>query len=335
MGQTREVVVITGASAGVGRATVRRFAREGCAIGLIARGQAGLEAAQREVAVLGGHSLVLPCDVAEADEVERAAERVENELGPIDVWINCATVTVFAELVDVTPEEFRRITEVTYLGSVYGTMAALKRMVPRDRGTIVQVGSALAYRGIPLQSAYCGAKHAIRGFTNAVRTELLHRKSRVHLGQVHLPAVNTPQFSWSRNKMPHEARPVPPIYQPEVPAEAIYFAAHHRRRAIWVGGSTAVVITGNKFLPGVGDWYLGKTGYESQQYDGAPDPTRRDNLFQPLDDVLDHGAHGSFDDRAHGHSIELWAAKKRPLLLATVAALGLASVATLLVLRSA
>jgi NAD(P)-dependent dehydrogenase (short-subunit alcohol dehydrogenase family) len=326
-----EVVVITGASAGVGRAAVQRFAKDGAAIALIARGEAGLEGARRDVEAAGGRAIVCVADVSDPWAVDAAAARAENELGPIDVWINCAMVTVFSEFDRITMDEFRRVTEVTYLGYVHGTHAALQRMLPRDAGTIVQVGSALAYRAIPLQSAYCGAKHAIRGFTDSVRTELLHRGSRVWLTEVHMPALNTPQFEWCKNKMQHQSQPVPPIYQPEVAADAIHFAAHERRRELWVGGSTAAVITGNKIAPGLGDWYLAKTGFDSQQYDGPPPDGARYNLWQPVDDVDDHGAHGQFDRRAHAHSAELFAAKHKGLFAA--AGLGAAALALAGILR--
>jgi NAD(P)-dependent dehydrogenase (short-subunit alcohol dehydrogenase family) len=325
----RRIVVITGASAGVGRAAVRRFARAGWDVGLLARGAAGLEAARAEVEGAGARALVVPADVADAAAVENAAAAVERELGPIDVWVNDAMTTVFGRFLDVEPDEFRRVTEVTYLGFVNGTRAALKRMLPRDRGTIVQVGSALAYRGIPLQSAYCGAKHAIQGFTEAVRCELLHDRSRVWLTMVQMPALNTPQFGWCANRMERESQPVPPIYQPEVAAEAIYFAATHRRRELYVGASTAVVIAGNKLLPGVGDWYLGRTGVTSQQRDGAPEPGRRVNLWQPVDDREDHGAHGAFDRRAHRRSLELWLSRHRGLT-----ALGVSAAAALVAARA-
>jgi NAD(P)-dependent dehydrogenase (short-subunit alcohol dehydrogenase family) len=324
-----EVVVITGASAGVGRATAQRFAREGASIALIARGEAGLEGARRDVEALGGRAITCPCDVADPWAVDAAAARAENELGPIDVWINVAMVTVFGEFKNLTMDEFRRVTEVTYLGYVHGTHAALQRMLPRDAGTIVQVGSALAYRAIPLQSAYCGAKHAIRGFTDAVRTELLHDKSKVWITEVHMPALNTPQFEWCKNKMEHKSQPVPPIYQPEVAADAVHFAAHHWRRELWVGGSTAVVITGNKLLPGVGDRYLARTGFDSQQFDGPPPEHGRYNLWQPVDDDKDHGAHGAFDARATSRSFELMAAKHKGWVAAallTAAAVGVAGV---------
>jgi NAD(P)-dependent dehydrogenase (short-subunit alcohol dehydrogenase family) len=320
----KEVVVVTGASAGVGRATVRRFARAGADVALIARGEAGLQAARAEVEAAGGRALVLPLDVADEDVVDDAAALVEAELGPIDVWVNDAMTTVFAETLDITPDEFRRVTEVDYLGFVWGTMAALRRMLPRDRGTIVQVGSALAYRGIPLQSAYCGAKHAILGFTSSLRCELLHKKSRVHVCMVQMPALNTPQFDWCLDKMERRSQPVPPIYQPEVAAEAIYWAAHHRRREVYVGASTAAVIAGNKIAPSLGDWYLARTGYDSQQYDGAA-PHGGANLWQPVDSDRDFGAHGSFDECAHRRSAELWASKHKRLL----AGLGLAAAAAL------
>jgi len=318
-----EVVVITGASAGVGRATAQRFAKDGASIALIARGEAGLEGARADVEALGGRAIVCAADVADPWAVDAAAARAEAELGPIDIWINCAMVTVFGEFKDLTMDEFRRVTEVTYLGYVHGTHAALQRMLPRDRGTIVQVGSALAYRAIPLQSAYCGAKHAIRGFTDSLRTELLHERSRIWLTEVHMPALNTPQFEWCKNKMQHKSQPVPPIYQPEVAADAIHFAAHHRRRELWVGASTAVVIAGNKVAPGVGDWYLAKTGFDSQQFNGPPAASARYNLWQPVDDVEDRGAHGMFDRRAHRRSVELFAAKHKGWL----AAIGLGAAA--------
>jgi len=320
-----DVVVVTGASAGVGRAAAVRFGRAGARVALIARGRAGLEGARREVEAAGGQALVVPCDVTDAAAVEAAAERIERELGPIDVWVNDATATVFAEFKDITPQEFKRVTEVSYLGYVYGTRAALRRMLPRDRGTIVQVGSALAYRGIPLQTAYCGAKHAIQGFTESVRCELLHDRSRVWITMVQLPALNTPQFSWSRSRMARKAQPVPPIFQPEIAGDAIYFAAHHRRRQLFVGMPTAISIVGNAIAPGLGDRYLARTGFDSQQYDGADDHDRPDNLFAPVDDNQDHGMHGSFDARAHRRSPELWTSMHKGLGLAAVAGLLIAA----------
>ena len=289
MSARAEVVVITGASAGVGRATAQRFAKEGARIGLIARGIDGLEGARRDVEKLGGKALVIPVDVADADKVEAAAARIEAELGEIDIWINNAMTSVFSPIKEMTPEEFRRVTEVTYLGYVYGTLAALKRMLPRNRGVIVQVGSALAYRGIPLQSAYCAAKHAVQGFCDSLRCELLHDKSRMRLTMVQLPALNTPQFSWVKSRLPRKAQPVPPIFQPEVAAEAIHFAAHNPRREFYVGLPTVGAIVADKIAPCLLDHYLARTGYDSQQYDGAEDPNRPDNLWQPVPG--DHGAH--------------------------------------------
>ncbi len=298
-----ETVVITGASAGVGRATVRAFARHGARIGLIARGHDGLDAARREVEAAGGEAVVLPCDVSDAAQVDAAATQVEDTFGPIDVWVNNAMVSVFSPFKEMTPDEFKRVTEVTYLGVVYGTMAALKRMLPRDRGTVVQVGSALAARSIPLQSAYCGAKHGIAGFTDSVRTELIHDRSRVHLTMVQMPALNTPQFSWVRSRLPRKPQPVPPIFQPEIAADAIYYAAHHRRRTIEVGSPTVLAMQGNKFAPGLMDEYLGRTNYDAQQTDELADPDRRDNLYEPVPG--DHGAHGTFDARARDVSPQL------------------------------
>ena len=307
----KQVVVITGASAGVGRAAARAFAGRGARVTLLARGRAGLEAAKLEVEALGGQALVLPTDVADAAAVEEAAAAVEARLGPIDVWVNNAMTSAFAPLKDIQPDEFRRVTEVTYLGAVYGTMAALKRMLPRDRGTIIMVGSALAYRSIPLQSAYCGAKHAIVGFTDSLRAELLHERSNVKLTVVHLPAVNTPQFGWVRSRLPRKAQPVPPIYQPEVAAEAILWAARHPRRELLVGLPTQVTVWGNKFFPGLGDLYLGRTGYSAQQYGGPRDENRPDNLWEPVDETEDHGARGSFGDQSYSRSWGLWAARNR------------------------
>ncbi|APR87886.1 Short-chain dehydrogenase/reductase SDR [Minicystis rosea] len=299
-----EVVVITGASAGVGRATVRRFAREGARIGLIARGRDGLEGARREVEDAGGTALVLPTDVADFAQVSAAAEAVEERLGPIDAWINVAMTSVFSPVKQMRPEEFERVTKVTYLGYVYGTLAALERMRPRNRGTIVQASSALAFRGIPLQSAYCAAKHAIVGFTESLRCELIHDECDVYVSMVHLPALNTPQFCWSKSRMPRRPQPVPPIFQPEVAAEALHWAAHHRRRDIEVGLPTVKAILGNKVMPGLLDRYLARVGYTAQQTDEPADPHRPDNLWQPV--PRDFGAHGRFDDRAKPSSTQLW-----------------------------
>jgi NADP-dependent 3-hydroxy acid dehydrogenase YdfG len=312
-----EVVVVTGASAGVGRAIAHAFAKRGAHIGLLARGQRGLAGAQEEVASLGGQALGLPTDVADHAQVEAAAEAVEREFGPIDVWVNDAMATVFAPFLQVAQEEFKRATEVTYLGAVYGTMSALKRMVPRDRGTVVQVGSALAYRAIPLQSVYCGAKFAMRGFTDSVRTELMHDGSNVWITMVQLPAVNTPQFNWSRTKLPNHPQPVPPIYQPEVAAEAVYWAAHHHRREIDVGFSAVKAIVGNKLAPRFADWYLARTGYKSQQIQDMPVNSRPDNLYEPVPDEA--ATHGMFDSRARARSHQLWATTHRPLLVGVLA----------------
>lgn len=299
-----EVVVITGASAGVGRATVRKFAQDGAYIGLLARGREGLEAAGSEVEAAGGKALICQTDVADPEQVEAAAEAVESAFGPIDIWINNAMTSVFSPFWEMTPEEYKRVTEVTYLGQVYGTMAALKRMRPRDKGSIILVGSALAYRGIPLQSAYCGAKHGIQGLADSLRAELLHDGSRIHLTMVQMPALNTPQFGWVKSRLPHKAQPVPPIYQPEVAAEAIYWAAHHKRRELLVGLPTLITVEANKLVPGWGDRYLAKTGFRSQQTDQPEDPHRPDNLWEPVPG--DHGAHGAFDRRAHPVSPQLW-----------------------------
>jgi NAD(P)-dependent dehydrogenase (short-subunit alcohol dehydrogenase family) len=327
-----QVAVITGASAGVGRAAARAFCASGAAVGLLARGREGLAAAAAEVERSGGRALALPTDVADADALERAAEAVERELGPIDVWVNCATATIFAPLHAITPEEFRRATEVTYLGYVWGTMAALRRMRPRNRGTIVQVGSALAYRAIPLQSPYCAAKFAIRGFTDSLRSELAHEGSAVHLTMVQLPAVNTPQFDWSRNRMPRRAQPVPPIFQPEVAAEAILFAARARRREVWVGSSTVKAILANRLVPGMLDRYLGQAGYDGQMSDEPAPADAGGNLFEPMPG--DHGAHGRFDHQASPHSPALWATIHRGGLL-TGFAVGVAIAAVLLPARAA
>lgn len=320
----RPVVVITGASAGIGRATVRRFALDGARIGLVARGKDGLEAAQKEVIRAGGEALILQTDVADAGQVENAAEQAEKTFGPIDIWINNAMTSVFSPFKEMTPDEFHRVTEVTYLGAVYGTMAALKRMLPRDHGTIVQVGSALAYRSIPLQSAYCGAKHAIRGFTNSIRCELKHDKSRVHITMVQLPGVNSTQFGWVKNRMPRNPKPIGKIYQPEVAANAIHWAAHHRRRELYVGAPAGESIIANKIAPSLLDDYLGRVGYDGQQTQ-EPKSSTADNLWQPVPG--DHGAHGDFDSEALDSSAELWVAKNRKWLGAAALGLTIAGVA--------
>ncbi|PYJ76852.1 MAG: short-chain dehydrogenase [Verrucomicrobia bacterium] len=317
-------VVVTGASAGVGRATARKFARNGARVALLARGRDGLEAARKEVEELGGKALVVPVDVANAEQVEAAAVQIEAELGTIDIWINNAMVSVFSPIKEMTPEEFRRVTEVTFLGCVYGTLAALKRMLPRDRGTIVQVGSALAHRSIPLQSAYCAAKHAMQGFTESLRCELIHDKSEVRVTMVQLPALNTPQFGWVKSRLPRKAQPVPPIFQPEVAAEAIYFAAHHPRREFYVGWSSAKAIIANKIAPGMLDHFLAHTGYDSQQYDGAEDPNRAHNLWEPVPG--DHGAHGDFNARAKKSSAFLWMSEHRGWLVLIAATVALVTI---------
>lgn len=316
-----EVVVITGASAGVGRANVRAFAKRGAHIGLLARGHAGLEGAHKDVEQLGGKALVIPTDVADATQVEAAAEQVEQTFGPIDIWINVAMASVFLPAKEMEPEEYKRVTEVTYLGQVYGTLAALRRMLPRDRGRIIQIGSALVYRGIPLQSAYCGSKHAIQGFTESVRAELRHEKSNVKISMVQLPAVNTPQFGWVKSRLPHKAQPVPPIYQPEVIADGVTYLADHYRRQLFIGLSTVIVIQANKLVPAFGDWYLARTGYKSQQTNQPEDPNRPNNLWKPVDEDRDYGAHGAFDDKAKEKSWELWADTHRGLLALAAAAL--------------
>ena len=320
--QRRRVIVITGASAGVGRATAQAFAREGARIALIARGRAGLNGAKRDVEKLGGEALLLPLDVSDAAAIENAAEKIEKKFGPIDVWVNNAMASVFSPIKEMTAEEFKRVTDVTYLGYVYGTLAALKRMLPRNRGVIIQVGSALAYRGIPLQSAYCAAKHAIQGFVDSLRCELIHDKSRVRVTMIDMPALNTPQFSWVKSRLPRKAQPVPPIYQPEIAAEAIVYASHYPRREIYVGMTTVAAIVGNKIAPGLLDHYLAHSGYDSQQYDGREDRHRSDNLWEPVDATKDHGAHGDFDSRAARHSPQLWTSMHRGWIVAGVALLG-------------
>ncbi len=319
-----EVVMITGASAGVGRAVVREFAKRSAKIGLIARGRERLQATQEEVRQLGGDALPLAVDVANAGQVDDAAERVEREFGPIDIWINNAMTTVFAPFVEITPEEFQRATEVTYLGCVHGTMSALRRMRQRGRGAIVQVGSALAYRSIPLQSAYCGAKHAIVGFTDSIRCELIHENSPIHITVVHLPAMNTPQFSWCRTKLPRQPQPVPPIYQPEVAARAIYWAAHQRRRELFVGLPTAKAIYGQDVAPGLADTYLGHTCYEAQQADEALPADRPDNLFEPVPG--DWAAHGIFSGRASSTSPATWLSMHRATVGAALGGLALVAI---------
>jgi NAD(P)-dependent dehydrogenase (short-subunit alcohol dehydrogenase family) len=323
-----KTVVITGASAGVGRAVVRKFAEEGASIALIARGREGLEAAKREVEEHGGRAIVIVADVSDAAAMEAAAARTESELGPIDVWINNAMVSVMSPVKEMTADEFRRVTEVTYLGVVYGTLAALKRMLPRDRGVIVQVGSTLAYRGIPLQSAYCAAKHAIQGFHESLRCELLHDKSGVSVTMVHLPAVNTPQFRWLRSRMPRKPQPFGTIYQPEVAARAIHWASEYPRRELNVGAGTTRAIIANSFVPGLLDHYLGRIGFDGQLGDEPEEPGRRDNLYDPLPG--DAGAHGAFDELATDRSPHLWSNTHRGAIAIGVGALALAGLASFL-----
>ncbi len=317
--QKPRVVVITGASAGIGRAAAQAFAREGAKIGLIARGVGRLEATAREIERLGGTALVLPADVADAPAIEAAAAKVEEQLGPIDVWVNNAMASVFSAIQDTPAEEFRRVTEVTYLGYVHGTLAALRRMTPRNRGVIVQVGSALAYRGIPLQAAYCAAKHAIEGFCDSLRCELRHEGSAVRVTQVHLSAFNTPQFGWVKSRLPRKAQPVPPIFQPELAADAIVFASHHPRRQFVVGGPAFKAILGNKLLPGFADRYLARTGYGGQQTDQWENAGRPDNLWRPAPG--DCAAHGTFDARAKRRSLQWSITKRRGSLAAMLATL--------------
>src|SRR3954453_5593221 len=319
-------VVVTGASAGAGRATVRELARRGAHVGLIARGQERLEAAAAEVRAAGGRACVAPADVSDAEALERAAQQIESALGPIDVWINSAMTAVLAEVTETSAAEFKRVTEVTYLGSVHGAQVALRRMVPRDEGVIVQVGSALARRGIPLQATYCASKHAIKGFADSLRAELLHHDSRVQVTLVQLPGLNTPQFGWVRTPLRRHPQPVPPIYQPEVAARAIVHAAEHPRREYWVGGSTVYTILGEKFASGVMDRYLGRTNEKAQQADIPIDPAQRDdNLFAPPPG--DRGAHGRFDDIAHARSPQWWLNSHRPAVAAVAATAAIATVA--------
>jgi len=326
MNEEKRVVVITGGSAGVGRAAALAFARDGAHVGLIARGNDGLKAARREIEEMGGTARIYAADVADPEAIEMAAAFFEKELGPIDVWVNNAMLSVFSPVKEMQPEEYRRVTEVTYLEYVHGTLAALKRMLPRDRGVIIQVGSALAYRGIPLQSAYCAAKHAIQGFCDSLRSELLHDKSRVKISMVQLSAMNTPQFDWVKSRLDRKAQPVPPIYQPEVAADAIVFVSRHPRREMWVGAPTVKAIVANKLIPGLLDRYLGRTNYQAQQTEQPEDPERAHNLWEPLPG--DHGPHGRFDDRSHRRSAQVWASENRGwlALVGLAAAVGVASI---------
>ncbi len=314
MSAAREVVAVTGASAGVGRAVAHEFGRHGASVALIARGASGLEAAASEVRALGGEASVHELDVADSGALERVAEEIESRHGPLDIWVNNAMTTVFSYFDEIEPDEYARATHVTYLGTVWGTRAALKRMLPRDRGTIVQVGSALAYRGIPLQSPYCGAKHAVKGFQESLRCELRARGSRVHLTMVQLPGLNTPQFNHCLNRMPGHPQPVKPIYQPEVAARAVHWAAHHRRRELYVGLPTVYTIIGNKLAPWLVERYLAATAIDGQQSQEPLPVADHPNLFEPSDDVRDDGTHGSFDGQAHESSPQTWLARHRLLL---------------------
>ncbi|QKZ11316.1 SDR family oxidoreductase [Spirosoma sp. KUDC1026] len=319
--ENKKVVVVTGASAGLGRAIVREFAKEGADVALIARGIDGLEGAKREVEAYGGRALICQLDVADGEAVDKAASEIEEKLGPIDVWVNNAMISVFAPVKEMTPGEYKRVTDVTYLGQVNGALAALKRMQTRDQGSIVFVGSALAYRGIPLQSAYCASKHAIEGFYDSLRTELLHDKSNIKTCMVQLPAMNTTQFGFVRSKLPRKPRPMGTIYQPEVAARGVVYASKRNHREYYIGWPTVQAIVGNKIAPWFADYVLAKTGFDGQMTDEPEDPKRSDNLWEPIPG--DHGAHGPFDDKSWSASPQFWAAKNKFSLLA----LGLALVA--------
>jgi len=313
-----KVIMITGASAGIGRATVREFAKQHAKIGLIARDEDGLNAAKDEVETAGGQAIIFPIDVADAEAVESAAQQLEDAFGPIDVWVNDAMASVFSPISEMKAEEYKRVTEVTYLGYVYGTLAALRRMSPRNKGTIVQVSSALAHRSIPLQSAYCAAKHAIKGFTESLLCELSHDKSAVKVSMVAMPAVNTPQFDWVKSRLPDHPQPVPPIYQPEVAARAIVWASEHHPRELLVGSPTWKAVWGEKFIPGWLDKYLGHMGYGAQQTKQPISPHRPDNLWHP---VGGHNSHGDFDSGSKSYSMTLWLQMNKGKLL--FSALGL------------
>src|SRR6478735_2503001 len=325
-----KTVVVTGASGGIGRATAIGFGQQGASIALLARGEAGLAGAAKEVEAAGGRALTITVDTSDHEALDAAATEIEQELGPIDIWVNVAFTSVFAPFAEIKPEEYKRVTDVSYLGYVYGTMIALDRMKKHNRGTIVQVGSALAYRGIPLQSAYCGAKHAIQGFNESLRCELLHDKSNVRVTMVQMPAVNTPQFDWVLSRLPRPAQPVPPIYQPEVAAHGVLYAADHpERREYWVGGSTAATLAANAVAPGLLDRYLARTGFSAQQDDRPESSSRPVNLWKPADGPSGHDytAHGSFDGQAKPRSVELWASQHHGLLGGALLGLAGAAVA--------
>lgn len=326
------VVVITGASGGVGRATAREFAKNGYSVALLARGEKGLEGARRDVEALGGKAIIIKTDVSDHAQVENAAQQVEDTFGPIDVWVNNAMQSVFSPFEQMTAEEFERVVDVTFLGMVYGTMAALKRMKPRNRGTIILVGSALAFRGIPLQSAYCASKHATNGFFDSVRSELFHDDSNVHLTMVHLSAINTTQFDWVKSRLPKRGKPMGKIYQPEVPARAIYYAAHHKRRSIFVGMGPLQTSLGNTFIPALLDRFLAKVGYSGQQTEQSEDFDRPHNLWEPI--AEDRGAHGSFDNEANEDSLEVQATTHRGTTAAVAAGVALSVAGLVYLFRS-
>lgn len=333
---SQQTVVVTGASAGIGRAVAVAYGARGYKVALLARGDRGLQAAADEVKAAGGEPYVIATDVSDSTAVFAAADTVERDLGEIDIWVNVGFTSVFSPFDQIEPDEYRRVTEVSYLGFVYGTMAALKHMKQRDRGTIVHVGSALAYRGIPLQTAYCGAKHAIQGFHEALRCELLHDHSGVHVTMVQMPAVNTPQFTWVLSRLPNHAQPVPPIYQPELAARGVLYAGDHpQRREYWVGGSTMATLIANAIAPGLLDRYLARTGFSSQQTDQPRDPDQPTNLWQPADgaDGHDYGMHGAFDDKATATSGQLWASQHHGLIGAASAVAAVAAGVTTMARR--
>ncbi|HEX4488170.1 MAG TPA: SDR family oxidoreductase [Terriglobales bacterium] len=328
------VVVVTGSSAGLGRAIAHAFAKRGARIGLIARNPEALNAAKEECEALGGEALVLPLDVSDAEAVDSAASRVEEEFGPIDIWVNDAMVSVFSPVKQMEASDYKRVTEVLYLGFVHGTLAAMKRMIPRDRGTIIQIGSALSYRSIPLQSAYCACKHAINGFTDSLRCELYHDSSNVKLTAVQMPAMNTTQFNWVKNRMPNDTQPVPPIFEPELAAKVVVAAgfAKNPRREYWVGSPTVMAIVGQKFIPGLLDMYLGKTGYKSQQIPNEPkDPSAPNNLYDYVPGV--HSARGKFQNRSTRSSAEIYLSLHRGVVALAAASAVLTAVGGALIMN--